>query len=147
MHVAFQKRDPRTTLVPGCLVHVSFQLVKSTDLSVHPLRDCMRGEELALAVVLRLDLLRRAGQRLERDMQVREPRIQRTVDGDVPAHGDVSQPAQGEVGLPFETLDVAAQEVLLLRGLCAFAGKRVIRESASSVEGCVPFSSSAASFF
>ena len=57
MHVALQQRDPRATLVLRRLVRIPFQLVERTDLAVDPLRDEVRGEELALAVVGRLDLV------------------------------------------------------------------------------------------
>ncbi len=44
MNVSFQKCNPRTTLFSRSLVYIDLELlIQSPDLSVHPLRDDVRG--------------------------------------------------------------------------------------------------------
>ena len=110
MHVAFQERDPGATLVARSLVRVPLELVQRADLSVDPLWDELRGQELALAVLIGLDCGGRTGEGLERDVEVGEALVEGPVHSDVPAHCDVGEAAKGEVGLPLEALDVRGQK-------------------------------------
>ena len=71
----------------------------------------MCGEKITLTVLLRFNGVRRAGERLERNVEIGQTRIKRAIDSNVPANGDIRETTEGEVGLPFETLDVCRQEV------------------------------------
>lgn len=96
VHDAFEEGDPGMTLVLGCLVSVALEGVGwMTETGVGPVGDAARGEETRGRV---------------REMEIRETGVEGALGRYVPAESDAVDATEGEVGLPFETLDVGAEE-------------------------------------
>ena len=81
-------------LVLGGLVPVAVEGAGGVaEACVRPGGDAARGEERGVG-----------------EMEVGETGVEGALGGDVPAEGDVVESAEGEIGLPLETLDVGAEE-------------------------------------
>lgn len=113
MDVSLEQRHPSPALIPRGRVAVPFELGFASDGTeplINPCRDHMRSQELPTAVLSTfyracfLDCIRRR-------MKVRQAPVQRALGRNVPAHAYTREPAQREVRLPLEALDVRAQHI------------------------------------
>lgn len=106
VHDAFEEGDPGMALVLGALVAVAVEGVGGVvEARVCPGGDAARGEETV------------------GEVEVGEPGVEGALGGDVPAEGDVAEAAEGEIGLPLETLDVGAEEGGVARGCYGEGGQ------------------------
>lgn len=93
VHDALEKSNPGMALVFGALVSVAVERIGCvSETGVSPGGDAARGER-----------------RRVWEMEVWETGVECAFRGNVPAESDVVDTSEGEIGLPFETLDVGAE--------------------------------------
>lgn len=96
MYGTFEEGDPGMALVFGGLVAIAVEGVGSVvETFICPGGDAARGKETRGCVW---------------EMEVWKTGIEGAFGRDVPADSDVVETAEGEIRLPFETLDVGAEE-------------------------------------